>query len=143
MELPRGIRLNNPGNIRHGTNTFWVGETTQQPDPSFVQFSAPVYGLRALMKILKTYFVAYHLNTIREIISRYAPATENNTDAYIADVAKRAGIGADDSIADIKEIVIPLAEVISFHENGPPPEDTPAYWLDQAIYQQAMELAFK
>lgn len=141
MTLPRGIRLNNPGNIRKSPNP-WVGQTADQPDPDFVQFRAPLYGIRALMKILNTYYETYSLLTIAQIINRYAPPTENNTDAYIADISKRSGVSADAVIDDMATMVIPLAEVISIHENGYAPEGTPAYWYDDATYAAAKVMAF-
>jgi hypothetical protein len=141
MDTPRGIRLNNPGNIRKG-NAPWVGMASGQPDPDFVNFRAPVYGIRALMKILNTYYETYSLLTIAQIITRYAPPAENDTPAYIVDVAKRSGVAADSVIDDMSTMVIPLAEVISIHENGHAPEGTPAYWYDDATYAAAKVMAF-
>ena len=37
MAIPRGIRNNNPGNIRHSDQ--WKGLTPEQPDPDFCTFS--------------------------------------------------------------------------------------------------------
>ena len=43
MTIPRGIRNNNPGNIRHGND--WQGISKEQPDPAFCTFVSPEYGL--------------------------------------------------------------------------------------------------
>lgn len=77
----RGIRNNNPLNIRRGQR--WQGLIEPQTDPAFCQFVAPVWGLRAGFIILRRYIQVYHLNTITGIISRWAPDSENNTLAYI------------------------------------------------------------
>lgn len=93
----RGMRNHNPLNIRKGNN--WQGEVSPQTDREFEQFSCDLYGLRAGMKILKAYVTKHNCNTLRRIITRWAPPTENDTNAYIATVAKRAGVDADQKIA--------------------------------------------
>jgi len=118
---PRGIRNNNAGNIRkNGIN--WNGASMVQRDPAFVQFASPDYGIRALAIILQNYQKKYGLNTIRGIISRWAPASENNTNAYIDAVSKQAGISADAPL-DLtrRAALLPLVEAIIMHENGQQP----------------------
>lgn len=141
MSLPRGIRNNNPGNIRHGTHTFWVGEAREQPDAEFISFSSPVYGMRAVMKILLTYYKRYNLHTIESIINRYAPPVENDTISYVTTVSKISGVKKDEVINDISLLLIPLSKAISLHENGNPPEDMPAYWFKDEIYDSAKRMA--
>lgn len=87
----RGLRNNNPGNIRRSSQHF-VGELTNSTDKSFKQFESMAYGYRALFKIIITYYTRYHLTTVEDIISRYSPPTENNTDVYIQYVSKRLGV---------------------------------------------------
>lgn len=82
---PRGIRNNNPLNIRIG-NT-WLGEVADPTDGAFEQFISMKYGLRAAFIILRRYIRRYHKDTIRNIISTWAPACENNTESYISQVA--------------------------------------------------------
>lgn len=96
--VPRGIRNNNPLNIRIG-NT-WLGERhpAECDDPCFEQFVSIIYGLRAAFCILRRYIRHYHRNTIRLIITSWAPATENDTGRYIDFVAKQVGINPDDKI---------------------------------------------
>ena len=43
--IPRGIRNNNPLNIRIGNQ--WLGERANPNDPAFEQFVAMEYGIRA------------------------------------------------------------------------------------------------
>lgn len=90
MKLPRGIRNNNPLNIRIGN--AWVGEVEHPTDNQFEQFSSMVYGLRAGFIILRRYIERYHINTIEGIISRWAPNNENNTGGYILKVSSTMGM---------------------------------------------------
>lgn len=83
--LPRGIRNNNPLNIRVGNQ--WVGEVKDHTDPDFEQFTCMPYGLRAAFIILRRYMNTYKLDTISKIVSRWAPKSENNTLAYIRRVS--------------------------------------------------------
>lgn len=81
QKFTRGIANNNPGNIRHGSR--WLGLAPVQNDSSFCTFSSMVYGIRALVCLLRTYHYKYDCNTLREVIYRYAPPCENNTWAYM------------------------------------------------------------
>ena len=94
--LPRGLRNNNPGNIKRNSDVF-QGEKTSS-DKEFKQFKSMAYGYRAIFKILSNYYRNYKLDTIRKIIGRWAPENENNTNAYIKAVSDYAGIPADDPI---------------------------------------------
>lgn len=120
MRTPRGIRNNNPGNIRHGEN--WNGLAEQQPDPDFCTFVAPVYGIRAMGRILLNYQRRHNLNTVREIINRWAPPVENDTQAYAAHVARVLGVDPDAQV-DVATLLETFLEVIIQHENGQNPYD--------------------
>ena len=96
MTLPRGYRKNNPLNIRN-SNEKWAGEIRPSQDPAFKQFKSMGYGFRAALKLIRNYIGKGH-NTIEKIISRWAPANENNTDSYIAHVSQRTGIPATEII---------------------------------------------
>lgn len=91
---PRGIRNNNPLNIRIG-NT-WLGELQNPTDSEFEQFVEIRYGLRAGFCILRRYIRRYGRNTIAKIIRCWAPALENNTEMYIKFVANRLAMCPDD-----------------------------------------------
>lgn len=112
---PRGIRLNNPGNIRHGDK--WRGLAAAQPDPAFCAFIAPVYGIRAMVKILQSYRNR-GINTVAEIISAWAPTVENDTAAYIKSVCSRVGVGPNDPVEPGNPELI---KAIIRHENGQMP----------------------
>ena len=88
---PRGVRLNNPGNIRI-SSINWDGEIKPSSDPDFCQFGSPEKGIRAAAKLFLTYFREYKLNTIQGLINRWAPPTENNTSSYVAQVTLVVGV---------------------------------------------------
>ena len=135
--LPRGIRNNNPGNIRL-SKTSWLGQKPAQGDHDFVEFDTPLHGLRALMKLLLTYQLKYGLDTVQSILYRYAPPHENATDQYIFDVAKRLKVKRADTInLQDKAVLIALAQGIVRHENGPPPPGRAENWYDDSLYAAA------
>jgi hypothetical protein len=117
MSKPRGIRNCNPGNIRK-TDTKWKGEVPGG-DGAFETFVSMPYGYRALIKLMQNYQRNHRLKSIRQLISRWAPSSENNTEAYIATVARETGFGRDQSI-DMKDrrTAMLMAAAISFVENG-------------------------
>ena len=97
---PRGIRNNNPLNIRRSKDK-WQGLRTLQEDREFFQFSEMKYGWRAAFVILcRTYYKKYGLKTISDIIYRWAPPKENNTAAYIRRVSDYISIGPDRELGD-------------------------------------------
>lgn len=131
VDMPRGIRNNNPGNIVINSNNNWKGKIplSQNTDGHFEQFSALPYGIRALIKLLRTYH-AQGYNTIEKIITKYAPAWENNTNAYIASVEAQTGVSRYDLInVDSFIMLKSLVKAISRHENGG------NYLNDQDIFQ--------
>ena len=90
--LPRGIRNNNPLNIRRSKDQ-WQGLKKEQTDSSFCQFEDLVYGWRAAFKLLtRTYYHTYRLYTIRAIVNKWAPPNENNTQAYIDRVCQEMDV---------------------------------------------------
>ncbi len=113
----RGERNNNPGNIRL-SSVQWQGQIAGA-DTAFVTFATPADGIRALAKLLKNYQAKYGLNTIRGIINRYAPPSENNTSAYVSAVSADMGIGPDAplNLGDAGTLDA-LVTAIIHHENG-------------------------
>lgn len=116
--LPRGLRNNNPGNIRINGDLF-QGEVRPSRDKSFKQFETMAYGYRAVFRILSNYRKNYGLDTIRKMIGRWAPENENDTEAYIKAVSNYAGIPADDPV-DIndREQMTRIVAGMSKVENG-------------------------
>ena len=130
--LPRGIRNNNPLNIRRGKDQ-WKGLRAQQTDSAFCQFESLDYGWRAAFYLLtRTYYHKYRLYTIRGIISRWAPSNErstygrllpegrkNDTRAYIENVSRLTGIDPDEPIGI--------------------PSDRPARWMMVGVAMAILE----
>lgn len=95
MDKPRGIRNNNPLNIRKGNS--WQGEKSPQTDNEFEQFESMTMGVRAGLKILRNYITGYDghrqpIDTIEKVITRWAPPSENDTRKYIDRVSALTGI---------------------------------------------------
>lgn len=89
-QIPRGIRNNNPLNIRIGN--VWLGEVPNPTDPHFEQFVSMEYGIRAAMILLRRYIRHYHRTTVPEILAAWAPPTENNTVQYVDTVCQLSHI---------------------------------------------------
>jgi hypothetical protein len=120
----RGIRNNNPGNIdRNGI--AWQGMCSDQSgDSRFIVFDSPLYGIRALAKVLLTYYRTHGLCTPAAIIGRWAPAVENNTEAYAFAVASALGVSPETVIdATDPATLQQLVRAIIKHENGQQPYD--------------------
>ena len=114
--LPRGIRNNNPGNIRHGDN--WRGMADIQRDRSFITFIQPEWGVRAMARILKSYSNR-GVDTVAGIISTWAPEVENDTQSYIKHVAAKLEVAPDTPITE--QQYPELIAAIIHHENGVQP----------------------
>lgn len=116
--MARGLSNNNPGNIRI-SGTKYQGEIQPSKDRAFKQFESMAYGYRAMFMLLYTYQKRHGLRTIRQMISRWAPPTENHTDNYIDCVAKWSGTGADIGIDTLtKSAMVPIVAAMSRMENG-------------------------
>lgn len=119
--LPRGIRNNNPLNIRRSKDQ-WQGMKKVQSDTQFCQFETLDWGWRAAFKLLtRTYYHQYRLYTIRTIISRWAPPNENNTRVYIENVSRLTGIAPDEPLgipSDKPARWIALGLAMAIQENG-------------------------
>lgn len=117
---PRGLRNHNPLNIRKSA-TRWQGMSSVQADRSFVTFESNAFGYRAAFRILHTYITKYKLCTIKDIIARWAPPSENNTKMYTLTVVERSGI---DELSKIyhtnKEDMVKIVMAMSYVENGIP-----------------------
>lgn len=121
--MTRGLRNNNPGNIRYNPYVKWQGEVAQEAkrDRSFSEFTNIEYGYRALLKLLRNYRTLHGLQTIEEMISRWAPPSENNTAAYIDTVCKEMNVSRY-FIPDVydRETMVAFAAAVSKVENGIP-----------------------
>ncbi|HHA2511101.1 TPA: structural protein P5 [Stenotrophomonas maltophilia] len=119
---PRGVRNNNPGNIDR-TSMPWQGEDRSVAaiarEQRFCVFLTPQAGFRALAKTLLTYQRKHGLRTVKEIIGRWAPPAENDTSAYVQEVAKAVGVSPSEVIRLDNAVTLErLATAIAKHENG-------------------------
>ena len=121
MSLPRGIRNNNPLNIRR-SRVKWQGMKAQVQDAQFVQFESLEWGWRAAFYLLtRTYYHKYRLFTIRAIVTKWAPPSENNSKAYVENVSRLTGIGPDEPLgipSDQPARWMALGIAMAIQENG-------------------------
>ena len=119
--LPRGIRNRNPLNIRKGKSK-WKGEVSHlkgvPEEKEFCQFETMTSGWRAAFLLLRRYVKNYKCNTVRKIISRWAPANENHTQTYIRYVASKVAEGADGEITYEGPAIMLIAAAMCEMENG-------------------------
>lgn len=115
-QLPLGLRNKNPGNLRKSADK-WQGLAADQGDGDFFIFTESFFGLRAMAKTLISYQARHDINTIQGVIERYAPSTENDTQAYIDAVSKRTGLDPDKRF--VMEPFLPLLmPAMITQENG-------------------------
>ena len=132
----RGIRNNNPLNIRKGSN--WQGEKHPQTDKSFEQFESMQYGVRAGFIILRRYMSGYNgltekFNTIEKIVRRWAPPSENNTKAYIEKVSQLTGIPSSLKISfSQRSYMVAIVDAMIRVECGQP--------IDKKIIESAYDM---
>jgi hypothetical protein len=130
---PRGIRNCNPGNIEFNDDNTWQGMSGH--DGRFAIFTAPKWGIRAMAVTLINYQRKHKLNSIKELINRWAPSTENSTHTYIDAVSSRVGVDAETAI-DLTnpQIMRPLLQAMIHVECGQQP------YADHE-FDEAMQLA--
>ncbi len=116
-KLSRGLRNLNPGNIRRSAVKY-KGECKHSKDPEFKQFRTLEEGYRAIFVLLHTYSIKGY-KSVREMINRYAPPSENNTEAYINRLCRLAYINSE-QIVDTTDhnLMVAIVAAISLVENG-------------------------
>lgn len=130
--VTRGVRNNNPGNIDYNPRNQWQGQLP--PDPAiekrFARFDTAENGIRALAKLVLAYrgkdgmpgVGGTGIDTVREVINRWAPGVENDTESYIKAVAAGVGVAPNQPI-DLRNFrtLIAITTGIIQHENGSVP----------------------
>ncbi len=117
---PRGIRNNNPGNINYVGQD---GASLERPGGRFAKFDTAYDGLKAMARQLMRYFTGKTtgkpLQTLTDIISTWAPGSENNTGAYIAQLSKMLNVHPD-AVLNLEnpQVMSALMGGIIHHENG-------------------------
>ena len=116
--MTRGLRNNNPGNLRLSKDK-WQGLRAVQTDKEFFQFETMAHGYRALIRTLQNYRKLHKCQTIADFISRYAPKIENNTAGYIQRVCREMQVPTT-YVLDVndKATMCNFAAAISQVENG-------------------------
>ena len=99
------IAKNNIFNIRAGQN--WQGKVGVRK--GFVEFESKPYAIRAWLVLMRTYRRRGY-TTIRQIVTRFAPPTENNTERYIDFVCRQMQYNAGYELkADSTYILLGIA----------------------------------
>lgn len=113
--MTRGKRNNNPLNIRRVVGTTWRGQAERQTDAQFVQFRSVLWGLRAAYCLLATYAHKHKAVCVEEIISRWAPPSENATKEYLGRVCRLTGYGGQERLTESQwpRLVVAMAIVES------------------------------
>lgn len=142
-ETPRGIRNHNPGNLEYTKHAPFQGAENPPHDADgYYVFKDAEWGLRALMLDLHTCLEHDHLTTVEEIITHYAPPTENDTEAYIAAVLHwndwQPGHEPDKTDP---QTYIGMSQAITVHENGLSPDHANPAWYSIAVYEYALKIA--
>lgn len=133
MSVPRGIRNNNPLNIRKGNN--WKGERKVQTDKAFEEFETLQFGLRAGLKLIRNQISGFNgsrpkFNTIGKLIKVWAPPSENQTLRYIDFVCQAVGKQPFDIIReDDQKLICEIARAMAFVECG--------QWIDIEQFESA------
>lgn len=143
---PRGIRNNNPGNLRPlgagKARVLRVGELLDIDPDGYSRFDTPENGIRAIGVDLLTKYRKRLLNTVAKIIARYAPTSENDTDAYIRHVCQLTGFYADQPLeVDDPATLDALVAAIIRHENGIPPR--PDGWYPDEVLARGVARALE
>lgn len=126
--IPRGLRNNNPGNIRYSSANDWRGKVpydrntdysceTGEVVKAFEQFVEFKYGIRAMIVLLKNYISGGH-NTIRKLVSKYAPSSENQTAKYVDFVATNTSIDPDQILTGGFGELRKIVQAMAYKENG-------------------------
>lgn len=100
-KIARGIRNNNPLNIRYGSNWKGMHPNSKLMDSQFCVFTRPWWGFRAAFITLRTYYNVHKCRTLSQIITRWAPPSENATVKYIKTVSERTGIDPNETLPPI------------------------------------------
>lgn len=134
--VPRGIRNNNPLNIRKGNS--WIGERYPQVDREFEEFQTLEYGIRAAFKLMRNYITGFSgrsvkYNTIRKLIRRWAPPTENATQRYIDFVCKEVDKDQNEVIFfSDRKLMVMICRAMAFVECG--------QWIEVAKFESGYDL---
>lgn len=109
---------NNPLNIRYSKANNWIGQDKENPNVrGFVKFASVGYGVRAAILLLLRYRNR-GCTTIRKIIDRWAPSSENDTDAYVKFVEDRYRFVFGSLEWKGERSLVELVRIMALYESG-------------------------
>lgn len=114
--LPRGIRNNNPGNLKWSSAQVWQGQMGRDSG-GFLQFDTAANGLRAAARVIKTYIGTHKLDTIAKIGPRWSPDVNGLTGIYAANVSKFSGIPVS-QVLTVNMLPAVLAGIVGAENGG-------------------------
>ena len=115
-------RNNNPGNITCASARDYYGQVGK--DGRWPTFKNIVYGIRCWFSYIERKRPSH--NSIRKLWYMYAPPNENNTQAYVAGLARATGMSADAPLPPVyanKKLYWTLARACFKFECGYSPPD--------------------
>ncbi len=124
LNRPRGIRNNNPGNLRPLPRDKWVGEVAPDTakDGPFSRFEKPWQGWRAMTIDVLGDILKDGLNTIEKLVSEYAPALDNNEEGpYVRALVKAVAVAKDFPL-NVRLHGPALLKAIATYEQGVNPD---------------------
>jgi hypothetical protein len=114
----------------------------------FCRFRSPADGIRVIAYLIIKYQDAHlardgsAIDTIRDVIERWAPAIENNVDAYVRHVDRIHPAGPLDTLDFRKyEHLEPMVRGIIAHENGDPREFGLRQWYPEEVIDEGLRRA--
>lgn len=114
--LPRGVRNNNPLNIRLSSQVF-RGEVTNIYEKEFKCFRSMVWGFRAAFCIIRTYITLKGCKTPRQIIHRWCP--DDSAARYVDFVCSRCNVDPDGALSFVSRLVmVALVSAMAKFETG-------------------------
>lgn len=106
---------NNPLNIRYRECNNWQGQLS--PKKGFCEFKSLYYGYRAAVILLNRY-KKNGVCTVRQIVSRWAPPSENNTDNYVSFVVSWMNDRIAVSLPFMNDFIYNENSVITYREDA-------------------------
>lgn len=114
----RGLRNNNPGNVKQGGATPWNGQVGTD-NLGHAIFDSVENGLRALTIDLVNKQRLHNLYTLQDIFEYYAPTSDgNNPTEYAQTVASGLGIGPSEHFVINSGNIAPLIRQVITVELG-------------------------
>lgn len=104
-QIPLPALLNNPGDLRFASQPGAIPEPNAGPH-ALAKFASLNLGVTALYRQL--WLQVAEGQTVRQIISQWAPPTENNTSAYLDNILSWTGLPADTPLLDLLPPLIQL-----------------------------------